>query len=86
MQAIITITAIKTTPPTVTPQIRPTNIVKIGVGVADSEYQFKLCMYHYTVCDFTSRPWRVQPPNFLGINNQRKFEHVSRKCAVRHEM
>ena len=37
LQVIMTITAIKTTPPTVTPQIRPTNNNDVELRVPDNE-------------------------------------------------
>jgi hypothetical protein len=37
LQTITTITAIKTTPATVTPQIRPTQILIISLGILDNE-------------------------------------------------
>jgi hypothetical protein len=37
LQAIKAITAIKTTPATVTPQIRPAKILMIGLGDLESE-------------------------------------------------
>ena len=37
LQVIMTITAIKATPPTVTPQIRPTKITNVELRLPDNE-------------------------------------------------